>query len=108
LIGALIGLIFSLVFIIATWKVFTKAGQPGWAAIVPIYNMIVLWQISRQPVWALVFCFLPFLNIVGTIMISLGVAKSFGKGGGFGIGLWLFSIIFYPILGFGSSEYQDS
>ena len=114
-IAGVAGLVFMLIMfavliiiIASMWKVFSKAGKPGWAAIVPIYNLIVLWQVSNQPVWALILCFIPYVNVIGVIFIALGVAKAFGKGAGFGIGLWLLPIIFYPILAFGDAEYQGA
>ncbi|NOY74194.1 MAG: signal peptidase I [Kiritimatiellaeota bacterium] len=106
LFAAFVAFVVALVMIISMWKIFVKAGQPGWAAIIPIYNLIVMWQVSRQPVWVLILCFIPFLNVIGTIMMFLGMAESFGKSAGFGIGLWLVPIIFFPILAFGSAQYQ--
>ena len=107
------GLVFFLIYvaiilvvIIGQWKMFVKAGKPGWAAIVPIYNFIVLWQVSNQPVWALILCFVPFVGIIGGVMISVGIANSFGKGTGFALGLIFIPMIFYPILGFGDAQYQ--
>jgi hypothetical protein len=94
------------VFIIASlWKVFTKAGQPGWAAIIPIYNAYVLLQIAGRPGWWLLLYFIPVVNFVIAIIVSIDVAKAFGKGGGFGVGLALLSFIFYPILAFGDATY---
>ncbi len=96
-----------IVLIVASfWKVFTKAGQPGWAAIVPIYNMYILCKVAGRPGWWLILMFIPLVNFVITAIVSIDVAKSFGKGTGFGVGLWLLGIIFYPILAFGSAQYQ--
>jgi hypothetical protein len=91
--------------IAAWWKVFTKAGQPGWAAIVPIYNMVILLKIVGRPLWWIILMFIPLVNIVIGIIVHLELAKSFGKGTGFGIGLLLLGPIFFPILGFGSARY---
>jgi hypothetical protein len=91
--------------IAAWWKVFTKAGQPGWAAIVPIYNIVVLLQIVGRPIWWVLLMFIPLVNFVIGVIIHLDLAKSFGKGTGFGIGLLLLGPIFFPILGFGSARY---
>jgi hypothetical protein len=88
------------------WKVFTKAGQPGWAAIVPIYNIYVLLQIAGRPWWWLILFLIPLVNIIITAIVSFDIAKAFGKGAGFGVGLWLLSPIFYCILGFGAAQYQ--
>jgi hypothetical protein len=87
------------------WKVFTKAGQPGWAAIIPIYNLYVLTQVAGKEWWWFLLCFIPIVNLIAYIMICLGVATNFGKGAGFAVGLFCLGIIFYPILGFGSAVY---
>ena len=98
-----------IVFLIAAiWRVFTKAGQPGWAAIVPIYNVYVLLKIVGKPAWWLILCFIPLVNFIIAIIIALELAKVFGKGAGFGIGLVFLGFIFYPILGFGDATYQGS
>lgn len=103
-------LIFQLVVIVVVvasfWKVFAKAGQPGWAAIIPFYNLYILCKIAGRPGWWLLLMFIPLLNIVIFAIISIDVAKSFGRSSAFGLGLWLLGFIFYPILAFGSSEYQ--
>jgi hypothetical protein len=93
------------VMIASMWKVFVKAGQPGWAAIVPIYNMIVLLQIVGRPVWWILLCFIPLVNLVVSIMIMIDLAKSFGQGAGFGIGLVFLGFIFFPVLAFGGARY---
>ncbi len=94
------------VFMIAAlWKVFTKAGEPGWACIVPIYNAIVYLKVSGKPWWWLFLFFIPFVNFIITLFVSLGLAKNFGKGGGFGVGLWLLGPIFLPILAFGDAKF---
>jgi hypothetical protein len=95
---------YAILIIAAWWKIFSKAGQPGWAAIIPIYNWIVWCKIVGRPAWwvlLLLVCFPIFF-----IILSIDLAKSFGKGVGFGIGLILLSIIFFPILGFGTATYQ--
>ena len=104
--GGLIGLAFGLVLIIAMWKIFTKAGKPGWAAIIPFYNTWVLLEIVGRPGWWLVLYFIPFVNLVMAIIVLFDLAKSFGKSGGFAIGMLLLPYIFFPILGFGKAQYQ--
>lgn len=95
-----------IVFLVAAlWKVFTKAGKPGWACIIPIYNIIVMLEIVGRPIWWLVLMLIPFVNFVIAILIALDMAKAFGKGTGFGLGLVFLGFIFYPILGFGSAQY---
>jgi hypothetical protein len=88
------------------WKVFVKAGQPGWACLIPIYNCYILLKIVGRPTWWLLLLLIPFVNFVIAILLALDLAKSFGKGTGFAIGLLLLGFIFYPILGFGSATYQ--
>lgn len=90
------------------WKVFTKAGQPGWACIIPIFNVIVLCKIAGKPLWWVILLFVPIANLVITILLSIAVAEKFGKGTGFGLGLAFLSPIFYPILGFGDAQYQGT
>jgi hypothetical protein len=88
------------------WQVFAKAGQPGWAAIVPIYNIIVLLQIGGKPWWWVLLFLIPVINIVMAVLVGVAIAKSFGKSDAFGVGLGLLGFIFYPILGFGDAQYQ--
>ena len=92
--------------IASVWKVFTKAGKPGWAAIVPIYNIIVLLQIAGKPVWWIILMFIPLVNLVIVILTYAGVAKNFGKGVGFALGLIFLSPIFFPILAWSDAQYQ--
>lgn len=100
-------LVVAVVMIVAMWKVFVKAGQPGWAAIVPIYNYYILTQIAGRPAWWLLLFFIPFANLIALIVISMDIAKAFGKSEVFGIlGLVLFSPIGYLILGFGKDTYK--
>jgi hypothetical protein len=90
------------------WKTFEKAGHPGWAAIVPIYNMYIMTQIAGRPGWWVLLCFIPLVNIIIVILLSLEIARNFGKGAGFGIGLAFLGPIFYGILGFGDAQYQPA
>ncbi len=90
------------------WKVFVKAGQPGWAAIVPFYNQYILSQIAGLEIIWFILLFVPIVCIVAWFKIALGVAEKFGKSQGFGIGLALLSFIFFPILGFGDAKYAGA
>ena len=92
-------------WIAAMWKTVEKAGEPGWSQIVPIYNTYILLRVGGYPGWWLLLFFIPIVSLIPAIMLPFGVAKNFGKGAGFGIGLLLLPIIFYPVLGFGSSQY---
>jgi uncharacterized membrane protein YhaH (DUF805 family) len=96
----------AVVTIAGMWKVFTKAGKPGWAAIVPINNYIVMLEITGRPLWWIFLMLIPLINIVIGVVVTIDLAKSYGKDVGFGIGLLLLGMIFYPILGFGDSRYM--
>lgn len=105
----LIGIIYLavIVLVIASyWKVFEKAGEPGWAAIIPIYNIYVLLKITGKPGWWLLLYLVPFVNLVFAIWTLNMLSKSFGKDEGFTAGLALLGFVFMPILGFGDAQYQ--
>jgi hypothetical protein len=105
--GSIIYLLILIVTIAGMWKVFEKAGQPGWAAIIPIYNLIVLLQIVGKPIWWIVLFFIPLVNLVALILIAMELAVCFGKSKGWGIGLlFFFAFIGYPLLGFGDATYK--
>jgi uncharacterized membrane protein YhaH (DUF805 family) len=110
--GSFIVIIFYLaifVLIIAgIWKTFEKAGEPGWAAIIPIYNLYILIKIAGRPGWWIILYLVPIVSIVIAIMVCIDVAKKFGKESGFGIGLALLGFIFFPILGFGDAKYMGN
>src|SRR5262245_55903923 len=90
-------LVFMAIVIAGMWKAFVKAGQPGWATLVPIYNIYVLTQIGKKPIsWFLLILLVPCVNIVMLIMLMIEIAKQFGKGVGFGWGLVLLGFIFWP------------
>ena len=93
-----------LLMIAAMWKVFAKAGEPGWASIVPIYNYVVWCKIVGRPVWWVVLFFVCAPVVV--IILSIDLAKCFGKGVGFALGMVFLPFIFWPMLGFGSATYQ--
>tara|TARA_B100000927_G_scaffold95333_1_gene76899 strand:+ start:1520 stop:2020 length:501 start_codon:yes stop_codon:yes gene_type:complete len=110
--GALLipSLILIAIYVIASWKIFEKAGQPGWAAIIPIYNLIVMLDVQGRPKWWVIWYLIPFVNYVSIlvmfIILCLDYAKRFGKDGGFVAGLILLNPIFLLILAFGSAQYQ--
>lgn len=112
-VALVIGLVFLVIYIAiivaiiaGMWKMFAKAGQPGWGAIIPFFNLYLLLKIIGRPGWWLILYFIPLVNIVVSVIVAIELAKSFGKGGGFAIGLFFLSFIFIPILGFGEAEYQ--
>ncbi len=97
------------VFIIASlWIVFTKAGQPGWACLIPIYNLYIMCKIAGKPGWWLLLMLIPFVNFIIAIMLCIALAEKFGKGAGFGVGLALLGVVFFPILAFGDARYQGT
>ena len=91
--------------IVAMWKIFEKAGEPGWAAIIPFYNLYVLFKITWGNGWKFLLLLIPIANIVIAIITMVKLAKAFGKSGGFAVGLIFLSIIFYCILAFDQSQY---
>lgn len=102
----------GLVVLVGMWKTFSKAGQPGWAAIIPIYNLVVLFRIAGQSGWLALTFLLNFIPVVGVlawlgivIWNHVNVSKRFGHGVGFALGLVFLAPIFWLILGFGSSKY---
>ncbi len=96
----------GLFFIVAGWRLFTKAGKPGWGIFIPIYNCYLWVTIARRPGWWVVLYFIPVVNLVIAIMVALDVAKAFGKSGAFGFFLlFLFTFIGVPIIGYGSAAY---
>lgn len=89
------------------WKTFTKANQPGWAAIIPIYNLYIMLKIGdNEWWWLLIILFVPIVNLYGLYKMFKGVAEAFGQGIGFALGLWFLAFIFFPLLGFGDYTYQ--
>lgn len=103
--GAL-ALVLTVLFVVSGWKLNTKAGKPGWATLVPIYNVLVFLDIVGRPAWWLVLLLIPGVNLIVSIVLMFDLAKAYGKGAGYGFGLLLFSWIFYPALAFGSAKYQ--
>ena len=99
-------LVLIIVMIVGLWKLFSKAGKPGWASIVPIYNTIVMIDMAGKPLWWILLLFIPVVNIVVSILITIGIANNFGRGTGTVLGLIFLPIIFMLILGFGSAEYK--
>lgn len=97
-----------LVMIIGMWKMFSKAGKPGWASIIPIYNVVVLIEIAGKPIWWVLLAMIPFVNFVILIIVNLALAERFGKGGGYAVGLTFLPFIFIPMLGFGNASYQPA
>jgi hypothetical protein len=102
----LIQLIIVILILVSLWKVFEKAGRPGWAAIIPIYNCYIMLQIASKPGWWLILMFIPLVNFVVGFIVCLAVAEKFGRGTGFAVGLFFLAFIFLPILAFSDAKYS--
>jgi hypothetical protein len=105
LIVFLVMLALIIFYVAAFWRILEKAGEPGWGAIIPIYNIYLWCKVAGRPGWWVVLFFIPVVSIIVVLILSLDLARAFAKSAGFGVGLWLLSMIFVPILGYGSSSY---
>jgi uncharacterized protein DUF5684 len=101
----LVMLALILIYAAAFWRILEKAGAPGWGAIIPIYNVYLWCKIVGRPGWWVLLLLIPVVSVIVVLILSLDLAKAFARSSGFGVGLWLLSIIFVPILGFGASTY---
>ena len=106
--SGVIGLAIVIFFVVVWWKIFTKAGRPGWAILIPFYNLYMMIKVAGKPGWWLILFFIPIVNFIIFILMALGIAQNFGKGAGFAVGIILLGIIFLPILAFGSAQYVGS
>lgn len=88
------------------WAAFAKAGQPGWSSLVPVYNLYVMTKMAGKPAWWTLLCLVPLVGIVFLFLVHLEMAKAFGKGAGYAVGLLLLCFIFWPMLGFGDAAFQ--
>ena len=93
-------------FVAGLWMVFTKAGEDGWKAIIPIWNVLILLKIVGREWWWIILMLIPIVGFIIWIIVALDLAKSYGRGTGFGIGLIIFPYIWSLILGFGSDTYR--
>jgi hypothetical protein len=91
--------------IVSQWKILVKAGQPGWACLIPIYNIYIYLKVIGKPGWWMLLLLIPIVNLVILIMMIHGLSKSFGKDVGFTLGLMFLGFIFYPILAFSDATY---
>lgn len=97
----------AVVYVVAMWRIFTKAKKPGWASIIPIYNLYVMLKVVNRPGWWIVLYLIPIVNIFTHLVVSIDLAKAFGKSTAFGvIGIWIFSFVGYLILGYGDTQYK--
>ena len=107
-IGAVAVLAFVLSWIAGQWITFSKANEPGWAALIPIYNFYVMLKIGdNEWWWLLVFLLVPIANLYALYKMGAGVARAFGKGGLYGFGLGYLPFIFFPLLAFSDAQYQN-
>lgn len=100
-----ISLAFTVLMVASIWKLFTTAGEPGWAARIPIYDLYIMMKIGNNPAWYLLLLFIPFVNIYISVEIHIDLAKAYGEGLGMGLGLAFLPIIFFPLLAFGDYPY---
>ena len=105
LICALVSVVIAVILIISMWKIYSKAGQPGWTSLIPIVNLYFLMKVAGRPGWMFILFFIPFVNFVMVILVNLDVAKAFGKSVLFALGMLFLGVIFWPVLAFGKSEY---
>ena len=102
---AVYAIVIIFLVIVPMWKIFAKAGKPGWGALIPFYNVYLMIKICSRPGWWLLLFFIPLVNFIIAIILCIDLAKAFGKGAGFAVGLILLGFIFIPILGYGKAEY---
>jgi hypothetical protein len=100
--------LFSIIKLFSMWRIYKKAGQPGWAALVPFYNIVIWLRIISKPAWWLALLFIPIVNIVILVLMTNLLAKKFDRNTGFTFGLILLGIIFYPILAFKEYKYSGN
>lgn len=102
---SVIVLIWLVVALVGMWKLYVKAGKPGWASIVPFYNLYCLYEMAFGIGWLFLLTFVPVVNFFIIIIMLFKLAKAFGQGIAFGFGLLFLTPIFMLILGFGGAEY---
>lgn len=100
----LLYMVVCILMIVSLWKIFKKSGKPGWASIVPIYNVYIMCEIAEKQWWYILLLCIPFVNIYAMVVLYNGIAKRFGKGGGFVVGMILLPVVFFPMLAFGKDE----
>lgn len=107
--AAIVGIFYLAILVLmvaSMWKLYVKANEPGWAAIVPIYNLVILLKIVGKPIWWIVLFLVPLVSFVAVILVYVSFARSFGKGTGFAIGMLFLPFVFIPLLAFSDSTYQ--
>lgn len=100
-----VSFVIAVLLIASYWKLFVKANEPGWKAIVPFYNVYTICKLVFSSGWVFLLSFVPMVNIVFAVVLAVRTAKAYGKGSGFAVGMLFFPYLFYPILAFSSSTY---
>lgn len=95
----------AILMIASMWKLFSKAGKPGWACLVPIYNYVVWLEIIKKPIWWIILLLIPIVNFIIIIIMFVEMAKAYGKSAGYGVGMIILPYVFFPMLAFGDSTY---
>jgi hypothetical protein len=103
----ILGIVIGILMIASVWRVFSKAGEPGWASLIPFYNLFVFVKICGKPAWWMILFFVPVANIVAWVVTSFALAERFGKETLFGLGLCFVGFIFWPLLAFGEAQYKE-
>ena len=102
----LLSLVFTVYMYASMWRIYAKAGEPGWTAIIPVYSIIILLKIVNKPWWWFFLLLIPVANIVFAIILTHRLSKAFGNGVGFTLGLIFLPFIFIPLLGFGDYSFK--
>jgi len=100
-------LVMTALLVVSFWRIFEKAGKPGWAAIIPIYNLVVWCEIINKPAWWAILMLIPYIGIIWQIWATNLLVKKFGKDEGFTVGCAFLPFVFYPILAFGDAKFKD-
>jgi hypothetical protein len=101
-------LVMTVLTVVGLWKMFSKAGYPGWAAIVPFYNLYVLVKVAGRSGWWMLLLFIPLVNLIVGIVLAFDLARRFGHGAGYALGLIFLTPLFVLLLGFGGDGYQQA
>lgn len=94
--------------VVGMWVVFTKADEAGWKVLIPVYNLYIMLKIGNNAWWWLLLLIVPFVNLYAAYKIHAGIARAFGKGVGFALGLTFLGFLFFPVLAFGDYQYRGS
>lgn len=98
--------VLALIALAGCWRVYRKAGQPGWGVLVPLYNLFLLVRIANCSVWWFILLLVPGVNLVIFVLLCIQVSRNFDRGLIFGLGLAFLGVLFYPLLGFSRARYQ--